>query len=163
MIIYSAKEEILIDRFIKLLGKSSTLLADTRSDIHLFSDGVQILQVEPKKIYSRKLITSISNIKKRSAEADLVSTIPINYEVIHDTTLQEQAGNLTTCIYAVGNIDYIYLDKKKLFSINAIDHIAEVDCATQTMTRFTTFNDLRLYTLTLDKKGYDNLYLRTCM
>ena len=160
MIIYSGKEEMLIDKFIKLMDRSSTPLADTRSDIHLFSDGVQILQVEPKKIYSRKLITSISNIKKRSAEADLVSTIPINYEVIHDTKLQEQAGNLTTCIYAVGNIEYIYLDKKKLFNINAIDHIAEVDCATQTMTRFTTFNDLRLYTLTLDKKGYDNLYLR---
>ena len=151
---------MLIDKFIKLLGKSSTPLADTRSDIHLFSDGVQILQVEPKKIYSRKLITSISEIKKRSAKADLVSTIPINYEVIHDTKLQEQAGNLTTCLYAVGNIDYIYLDGKKLFNINDIDHIAEVDCATQTMTRFTTFNDLRLYTLTLDKKGYDNLYLR---
>ena len=160
MIIYSAKEEILIDKFIKLMGRSSTPLADTRSDIHLFSDGVQILQVEPKKIYSRKLITSISEIKKRSAEADLVSTIPINYEIIHDTNLQEQSGSLTACIYAVGNIEYIYLDKKKLFNINDIDHIAEVDCATQTMTRFTTFNDLRLYTLTLDKKGYDNLYLR---
>ena len=92
MIIYSAKEEMLIDKFIKLLGRSSTPLADTRSDIHLFSDGVQILQVEPKKIYSRKLITSISEIKKRSAEADLVSTIPINYEIIHDTNLQEQYG-----------------------------------------------------------------------